>query len=126
MLEAIRLIAITLISFVTALVATPFVFRMLVKFNFRKQIRTSKETPIFSKLHQGKAGTPNSGGIIIWGTVILMAGLFWLLDVLFDGFFGYLNFVDRAQTYLPLIALLIAALIGLFDDVLNALKIGPK
>ncbi len=49
-----------------------------------------------------------------------------ILDLFFDGFWGYLNFVDRAQTYLPITAMLVAALIGLADDILGVLKIGPN
>jgi len=92
----------------------------------RKQIRTSDTAPIFSKLHQGKSGTPTMGGIIIWGTVLGLAVVFWVLDMLFDGFFGYLNFVDRAETFLPIAALVIGSFLGFFDDILGVLKIGPK
>lgn len=64
------------------------------------------------------------GGIIIWGTVLGIAVVVALLGSFFDGVFGYLNFIDRAQTYLPLAAMLIAGLFGLLDDVLGILKIG--
>ena len=66
------------------------------------------------------------GGVIIWGTVIILALLFLLLDKLADGFWSYFNFVNRAQTYLPLATMLIAGIIGLFDDFLGILRIGPK
>lgn len=124
--EAVRVLVIVLISFAVALGVTPLFIRTIIKLNLRKHIRTSDAAPIFSKLHEGKSGTPTMGGIIIWGTVMGLAFLFWGLDVLFDGFFGYLNFVDRAQTFLPFAALGIAAFLGLFDDVLNVLKVGPK
>ncbi len=123
-LEAIRVIAITILAFVVALMATPIVSKLLKKFNFSKQIRTSPDTPIFSRLHRAKAGTPTMGGIIIWGTVLLLAIIFLLLDVFFDGFFTYLNFVDRAQTYLPLAALIMAAFLGLIDDILGVMRVG--
>jgi len=55
-----------------------------------------------------------------------LAAIFWILDILFDGFFGYLNFVDRAETFLPIAALVIGSFLGLFDDLLGVLKIGPK
>jgi len=124
--EAVRVLAISLISFIAALLVTPLVFGFILKFNLRKQIRTSDTAPIFSKLHQGKSGTPTMGGIIIWGTVLGLAIVFWVLDMLFDGFFEYLNFVDRAETFLPIAALVIGSFLGLFDDILGVLKIGPK
>jgi len=124
--EAVRILFISILSFAVALGVTPLVFRSIVKLNLRKQIRSSESAPIFSKLHKGKSGTPTMGGVIIWGTVLGLAFIFWGLDMLFDGFFGYLNFVDRGETFLPIVALLIGALLGLLDDVLNVLKIGPK
>jgi len=66
------------------------------------------------------------GGVIIWGTVLGLAALFFILDFLFDGFFGNFNFVNRAETYLPLAALFIAAILGLIDDLLGVFKIGPR
>jgi len=124
--EAIRVLLVSIISFGVALAFTPVALRALKKFNFRKQIRSSESAPIFSELHKGKEGTPTMGGIVIWGTVLILVLLFWVIDIFFDGFLGYLNFLDRAETYLPLAALAIAALLGLLDDVLGILKIGPK
>ena len=125
-IEAIRVLTVAMVAFFTALIFTSPVLRLLRKLHFSKQIRTSEAAPIFSKLHAGKAGTPTMGGVIIWGTVLGLAALFFILDFLFDGFFGNFNFIDRAETYLPLTALLIAAVLGLIDDLLGVLKIGPK
>ncbi len=124
--EAIRVLTVAMVAFCTALIFTSPVLRLLKKLHFNKQIRTSKAAPIFSKLHAGKAGTPTMGGVIIWGTVLGLAALFFILNFLFDGFFGNFNFVNRAETYLPLAALLIAAILGLVDDLLGVLKIGPR
>ncbi len=125
-LEAVRVITVAILAFVIALMVTPLILNFLKRSRISKQIRTSDSAPIFSKLHKNKEGTPTMGGIIIWGTVLALAIIFLILDLLFDGFFSYLNFVDRAETYLPLAALLIAAFFGLIDDVLGALRIGSK
>ncbi|HZX01078.1 MAG TPA: phospho-N-acetylmuramoyl-pentapeptide-transferase [Candidatus Paceibacterota bacterium] len=124
--EAVRVLVVAMVSFLTALLITAPVSRFLVKLNFNKQIRTSESAPIFSKLHAGKAGTPTMGGVIIWATVLGLAAIFGVLDFVFDGFFGNFNFISRPETYLPLAALLLAALLGLADDILGVLKIGPK
>src|SRR3989304_711969 len=124
-LQVVRILGLSMLGFLVALVITPWVSKLLYRFNLNKQIRTSDATPIFSKLHEKKAGTPTMGGIIIWATVLGMALLFWILSGLFDGLWGYLNFVDRAQTYLPIAAMFIAATLGLADDLLGVLKIGP-
>ncbi len=124
--QAIRVFTIAIVSFLLALLMTPSLLHFLKRVNARKQIRSNDAAPIYSKLHAEKAGTPTMGGIIIWGTVIMLAVVFAVLNFLFGGFFGYLNFIDRAQTYLPLAALLGAALLGLADDILGVMKIGPK
>jgi phospho-N-acetylmuramoyl-pentapeptide-transferase len=65
------------------------------------------------------------GGSIIWLTVLSLAALFFIFSRVFDGFANYLNFVSRAETYLPLGALFFAAIIGLIDDLFGVLGKGP-
>lgn len=107
-----------------AIILTPFCRRLLDKFNFKKQIRSSDEAPVFSGLHRKKLGTPTGGGIIIWLTVLGLAIVFWFLDQLFDGSFGYFNFINRRETYLPLAAFFIAAILGLIDDWFGVMGVG--
>lgn len=125
-LQLIRILSISVISFLTALGLTPLAFKLLNKYKFNKQIRASVHAPIYSQLHQKKAGTPTGGGVIIWGTVIGLAIIFFFFSLAFNHIFSYLDFINRAQTYLPLAAMLIAAGFGLFDDVLGIMRIGPK
>ncbi|MDO8504730.1 MAG: phospho-N-acetylmuramoyl-pentapeptide-transferase [Candidatus Liptonbacteria bacterium] len=122
--QAIRIILLSTAGFVTALIFTPVWLRFLKSKNFGKQIRTSEEAPVYSGLHGKKEGTPNGGGVIIWGTTIFLAFLFFILHYFFDGFWKSFNFINRAETYLPLAALLIAALFGLLDDWMGARHIG--
>jgi phospho-N-acetylmuramoyl-pentapeptide-transferase len=120
-----RILILSILSFGVAMVSSPFIIRFLQRVKAGKQIRT-EGAPIFAKMHQKKAGTPTMGGIIIWGTAILLALIFFVLNKLFDGIWDYFDFVSRPETYLPLFSLLIAALIGLVDDLLGVFKIGPK
>lgn len=122
--EGIRIITVTTLAFLAALIVTPFWLKILEKWGFGKSIRPSEGTPVFSQLHQKKAGTLNSGGVIIWGTVAGIALILWGLGFLFDGIFGYLSFVSRAETYLPLAALVLAGTLGFLDDWFNARKKG--
>jgi len=124
--QVVRILVLGGISFLVALIFTPIFGRFLRKHKLGKQIRLSEATPIFAKFHQKKEGVPTMGGVIIWATVLGLALIFFLLNHFFDGIFNYLNFVDRAQTYLPIAALLFAALIGLIDDLLGTLRIGPN
>lgn len=123
---AVKVLVLSGIAFLAAIALAPLVKQLLKKYQTGKQIRESKDTPIFSAMHAKKAGTPTMGGIIIWGSVLGLALLFFLVDTVTDGLFSYLNFVDRAETYLPLAAMAIAALFGLVDDILGVLKIGPS
>ena len=124
--EAIRIILFTLFSFLVALALTPLVARMLDRFAIKKNIRSADVAPVFNKFHEKKTGTPTMGGVIIWVTTLGIALFFWLLHLLFDGTWSYFNFIDRAQTYLPLATIFIAGLFGLFDDMLGVYRIGPK
>lgn len=122
--QTVRIIVITAISFFAALLVTPLWSGFLERHNFKKQIREGERTPVFHKFHEKKAGTPTAGGVIIWATVLGLALIFFLLAKAFDGSWQYLNFVNRAETYLPLAALLIAAVLGFIDDWLGARGVG--
>jgi len=121
---AIRVTIVATIAFFVALFITPFWFNFLKGRKFGKQLRDDKTTPVFHNLHKAKAGTPTGGGVIIWSTVLGLALVFGLLARLFDGPWQYFNFLNRAETYLPLAALAGAALLGLLDDWLGVLKLG--
>ena len=126
LLQVVRVLGLAMLAFVIAMSITPLVIRIIEKFGLKKQIRDAKEAPIFAKLHAAKAGTPTMGGVIVWATVLGLALILFLLSWAFDGFFSYLNFVDRAQTYLPLFAMALAAGVGLIDDVCGVRRIGPR
>lgn len=124
--EGIRVLLLFALSFVVAQLITPFVEHLLYKFDFRKKnIRDSTTAPVFHQFHKDKSNTPTMGGIIIWGTVLLLAIIFSVANFFFDGFATYFNFVNRAETYLPLAALLFAAIVGFTDDLLGILGKGP-
>lgn len=121
-----RIVIVSTITFLLALGMTPLLTHYLYKYRFGKSIRATGQTPIYSKLHAAKAGTPVGGGIVVWASVVIMAVLFWLIHTIWPTWVSaQLNFLSRAQTLLPLGALLGSALVGLVDDYLNVKKIGP-
>lgn len=120
-----RILGLAAIAFLFALIWTPVLIRLLDKYRLGKQIRYSG-APIFTKLHKKKEGTPTMGGILIWGTVLLLTMLFWGLSKMGEGtVLESLNFLTRKQTLLPLGALIASALVGLGDDLLGIFKKGP-
>lgn len=121
----IKIFSLAAISFIVAMLLTPILTEFLYKHKIGKRIRADGDTPVFSKLHAHKAGTPTMGGILIWFTTIAIASVFWFLDrVAHIDYFHFLNFVTRAQTLLPLGVLLATALLGMFDDWLGVIGRG--
>lgn len=116
----IKIFTLSVISFAVAIGLTPIFTNFVYKHKFGKKIRAEGDTPVYSKLHAKKAGTPTMGGILVWLTTVVMAVVFWFLDRgLSIDFFHKLNFLTRQQTLLPLGVLLASALLGLFDDFLG-------
>jgi phospho-N-acetylmuramoyl-pentapeptide-transferase len=114
------------LSFVVALFVTPFFIHFSEKYDLRKKnIRDEESAPVFYKFHKNKSETPTMGGVIIWVTVLGLAATFFVLRSIFDGFADYFDFVNRAETYLPLAALFFTALVGLADDLFGILGKGP-
>ena len=124
--EAVRVLIIFALAFIVALFITPFISHLLDRYGFRKKnIRSEVSAPVFHKFHKDKGNTPTMGGIIIWGTVLGLAIIFFIFQKLFGGFANYLNFVSRPETYLPLVALALAAIVGFVDDLFGILGKGP-
>ncbi|EKD56791.1 MAG: phospho-N-acetylmuramoyl-pentapeptide-transferase [uncultured bacterium] len=103
------------LSFIVAILLTPFWTDFLYKNKMGKRIRQTgydeKKAPIFYSLHKNKENVPTMGGVLIWVTVAIVTLL--------------LN-LDRAGTWLPLFTLVAAGIIGAFDDILNIRGIGPN
>ncbi len=126
-LSVTRILGMGTLTFLVAMALTPILSHFLYKYRFGKNIRDGISTPIFNKLHAAKAGTPVGGGIIIWGTILLLGLFFFFLQLFLPNFYTFsFNFLTRSQTFLPFGALIISALLGLWDDYLNVRKIGPN
>ncbi len=125
-INVIRVVGVGMLAFLVAFGLTPILTHFLYKYRFGKSIRQTGATPIYSKMHAKKAGTPVAGGIVVWAAVFLLALMFWLVARFFpSGLAERLNFLTRSQTLLPLGALVASALVGLVDDFLNVRRIGP-
>ena len=126
--NVLRIFIIATISFFVALLITPLWMKILHKYDFsKKKVARFDVAPIFSKLHQKKQGIPIGGGVIIWGTVLIIIFSFWILAQIFpDSSLAKLNFLSRGQTLLPLGALIISAILGLIDDLWSIKGKGDK
>jgi phospho-N-acetylmuramoyl-pentapeptide-transferase len=122
-----KIFVLTSLSFIVSLVATPFLTALLYKYKLGKNIRSNGDTPLFTKMHAAKAGTPTMGGVLIWGVTFFLAAFFWGFDRVFHiTSFHYFNFLTRKETLLPLGAFLGASLVGLADDFLEIKKLGKN
>jgi len=123
----IKILFFTTFSFIFAIFSTPIMTHFLYKYKMGKQIRDDGSTPLFSKMHAHKAGTPTMGGILIWLTVLIFSLIFFYLSKLLPwDIFEKLNFLSRKETLLPLGALVASALVGLLDDWMDVKKLGYK
>ena len=116
----IKILLLTTMAFVFTIAWTPALTHFLYKYKLGKQIRSNGKTPIFTKMHEHKTGTPTMGGLLVWVTVLIFCLLFFYLAKFLPwDIFQNLNFLSRGETLLPLGALAAAALVGLVDDWLD-------
>src|SRR6266567_1390354 len=99
------------IAFLFGIGAAPFLSHFLYKYKMWKPrggkiALDGKPAENFNRLHEKKeVGTPRFGGILVWGSVLLTAGLLQGLYLFFPDAFEQLAFISRNQTWLPLAAL---------------------
>ncbi len=121
-LDVMRIFIPATVAFLVGIGVTPFLTHFLYKRKLWKQ-KAGKlaldGTPakVFNELHREReVGTPRFGGVVVWSSVLLTAGLLSLLAKMSPDAFGPLAFVSRNQTWVPLAALAAGSLVGLFDD----------
>jgi len=108
--SAARILGIGIMSFIISMIITPIYTRIAYKYQWWKRQRTEAWTGevavVYKQLHaeKHKRHIPTMAGLIFI-TAILLVTVFFNLD--------------RAQTWLPLAAMVGSAFIGLIDDVIN-------
>lgn len=114
-------------TFVIFLLLQPLYFQFVKKWGIRQEIREhtsdGRIAEIFRAMHLKKSGTPTGGGMLIWGSVLIVI----LLSRLLSGT-GLIekSLLQRTEVYLPLFSLVTMGIFGLIDDFWNARKIGKK
>ncbi len=122
----VKLLSFLIASFLVAILMAPILIHFLYKYKAWKKKPKEKsiggyDTPIFQKFHsQKEVSTPRMGGILIWGTVFVVALIdFVLTKILPQPLASKINFLSRSQTWLPLFTLISASVLGLFDDLMT-------
>ncbi|MDI6602647.1 MAG: hypothetical protein QME57_00810 [Patescibacteria group bacterium] len=122
----IRLLIMSTLAAVIAFLLAPYVIKFLNKIKFWKKEARGKtiigeQAEVFYSLHKHReVSCPRGGGLIIWLSVLIVVFLFFVLSQFRRPWWlENLNFLSRAQTWLPLFALVVASLVGLVDDALT-------
>ncbi len=123
LLDLIKIFTPALLSFAIGIGITPVLTHYLYTHRMWKKKAgkvglDGQNTPLFNKLHETReTGTPRLGGVLIWvSATVAILGVYLLGTVFDSSFFSKLDFLSRDQTWIPLSALLVGALIGLVDD----------
>lgn len=113
------------LSFLIVVLTTNKFTLLLKKLQFGQQIKEEtvdgKEASLFKELHKHKKNTPTMGGVLIWGSVIIVALVTLILQQLG---FSQFSLINRNETYVALFTLLSFGILGLIDDIFNVKKIG--
>ncbi len=124
MTNAIKILLPATISFIVGLLLTPIATHYFYKYKMWRRVSRTDNVPKspFSNIHDTSAelSTPRTGGMIIWVSVIITIFILFVADFVFkNSLTNKLYFISRNQTLLPLATLIVASLIGLWDDFLQ-------
>ncbi|KND47383.1 MAG: phospho-N-acetylmuramoyl-pentapeptide-transferase [Parcubacteria bacterium C7867-004] len=126
-IDAARVLIPSVVSFVIGIAMAPLLAHYLYKYKTWKKkggkgngMGDTNGTPLFDELHREReVSTPRMGGIIVWGATLLTALGISFFSMLFGEPFASFDFMNRSQTWIPLFALAVGALVGLVDDILE-------
>lgn len=115
----------TTLTFLLGILITPTLTSYFYKYKlWKKKSRSDGEnmSADFTKTHNVTAelNTPRVGGSIIWIAIMLCVGILFTMSRIVPGdFVDKMDFFSCNQTLVPLGALMLGALIGLIDDLLQ-------
>jgi len=116
-------------AFVIGIGITPILTNYLYKNEMWKKkagkiALDGSEATIRNQLHKDRdIGTPSMGGIVVWGSAAVTIIGIWVISIILPIETTLkLDFLSRNQTWLPLGTLILGALVGLIDDLLDIKK----
>jgi phospho-N-acetylmuramoyl-pentapeptide-transferase len=134
LLEAAKIFIYGAISFIIAMWWAPYLIQLLIWLRFWKKSSrnidtTGKKLEVtaqFYEENEKKRLVPRAGGLLVWVTAIGLALFFWLiLKINPTNKTGqFLNFISRAETFIPIGTLFFASIFGFIDDALAVLETG--
>lgn len=129
-IDATRVLVPFILSFIIGIGLSPVIAHYLYTWRAWKKkagkgngLGDNTGTPLFDALHKDReTSTPRMGGTVVWGATLLTTLFLVLLGHTTEGIFSQLSFINRGQTWLPLFALVVGALVGLIDDILEVTR----
>jgi phospho-N-acetylmuramoyl-pentapeptide-transferase len=119
------------VAFVIGIASTPIVTHYLYKYKVWKKVggKTALDGSAaheFNRLHgDGETKTPRMGGIVIWGSVFITTLCLALLAGVFpESAVARFDFLTRSETWIPLFTLVIGAIVGFLNDLLDVVAGG--
>ncbi len=132
-LDPFKVLLPAVLSFIVGVIIAPAIGRFLVRHQLWKKKNVSrtidgKEATITASLHNDeKLPVPRLGGVVVWGSVFATALLLWSISKVYPTVFTEkLDFISRNQTWLPLFAMFVGAVVGGLDDLLVVEAFGSK
>jgi phospho-N-acetylmuramoyl-pentapeptide-transferase len=130
-LSIVKILLPATIAFVIGILSTPIVTHYLYKYRVWKKVggktaldgSTANE---FNRLHgDGETKTPRMGGIVIWGSVFLTTiGIAFFAELFPASSIAKFNFLARNETWIPFFTLIIGAMVGFLNDLLDIIPDG--
>lgn len=132
-LDPFKVLLPAIVSFIIGISIAPTIGRFLIRHKYWKKSNVKKtidgkEATITATLHNDeKIPVPRLGGIVVWFSVFATALVFWLLSKIYPTVITEkLVFISRNQTWLPLMAMFVGAVVGAIDDLLVVEAFGSK
>lgn len=132
-LDPFKVLLPAIVSFTIGILFAPILGRFLIRNKWWKKKNVTKtidgrEATITASLHNDeKAPVPRMGGVVVWASVFATALLFWTLSQIYPtALTEKLDFISRNQTWLPLMAMVVGAIVGGLDDLLVVEAFGSK
>jgi phospho-N-acetylmuramoyl-pentapeptide-transferase len=122
-LNLIKIFLPMVVTFLIGIFITPLATHFFYKYKmWKKYSRSNNASLDFQKIHneENELKTPRVGGIIIWISVLFSTLIFYLISILFPAIITEkINFLSKNQTLIPLLVLISASLLGLWDDLIQ-------
>ena len=122
-LSAVKIFLPTVIAFIIGIALTPRLTDFMYKHRLWKKAARSENDTItntdFANIHNKaeEISTPRVGGVLIWLSVLATISVMWLISrVAPSALSAKLDFFSTSQTLVPLASLILASILGLFDD----------